>query len=66
MEEAAELNQLICFRNVLTLKWKLGYVLSWGRGYAFASTINKKLCIPSKLVEIRFDGVGGGDGGETS
>ena len=55
VEGTAELNQLIYFRDVLTLKWKPEYVLCWGRGYAFVSTGNKKLWIPSKLIEIRFD-----------
>lgn len=29
--------------------------MHWGREYALVSTGNKKLCIPSKLLEIRFD-----------
>ena len=55
MKETAELNQPRYFRDVLTSEWKLENVLHWGRGYAFVSTGNEKLWIPSKLIKIEFD-----------
>lgn len=51
----AELNQPRYFRDVLTLKWKSKNVLHWGRGYAFVSTGNERLWIPSRLIDTRFD-----------
>lgn len=46
------------FRDALDSEWKfkMKNVLCWGRGCAFVSTGNKKLWIPSKLIEIRFSG----------
>lgn len=29
--------------------------VAWGRGYAFVSAENKKLCIPSILINISFN-----------
>ena len=50
-----EFNQLIYFKDVLTSEWKPGHVLHWGRGFAFVSTGEEKLWIPSKLIEIGFE-----------
>ena len=50
----AELKQSTYFSNVLTLKGSSEYALHWGRVYAFVSTGNKRLWIPSKLRETRF------------
>ncbi|EGV97888.1 HERV-K_7p22.1 provirus ancestral Pol protein [Cricetulus griseus] len=52
MEKTAELNQPVYFKDVLTSVWKPGHVLSWGRGFAFVSTGEEKLWIPSKLIKI--------------
>ena len=49
-----ELNQLIHFKDVLTSEMKVGHVLHWRRGFAFASTMKEMLWIPSKLINIRF------------
>ena len=43
VESTAELNQPIYFRNALTLRWKLKYVLHWRRDYAFVSIGHKRL-----------------------
>ncbi|KAL6065033.1 hypothetical protein STEG23_028902 [Scotinomys teguina] len=51
IEKTAELNQPIYFKDVLTSEWKPGYVLRWGRGFAFISTGEDKLWIPSKLIK---------------
>lgn len=53
--KTTELNQSICFKNVLTSEWKSENVLYQGRGYTFTFTGNKELWIPSKLIKIRFD-----------
>ncbi|KAL6058684.1 hypothetical protein STEG23_035833 [Scotinomys teguina] len=55
IEKTAELNQPIYFKDVLTSEWKPGYVLRWGRGFAFISTGEDKLWIPSKLIKVRFE-----------
>ncbi|KAL6038422.1 hypothetical protein STEG23_016128, partial [Scotinomys teguina] len=52
IEKTAELNQPIYFKDVLTSEWKPGYVLRWGRGFAFISTGEDKLWIPSKLIKL--------------
>lgn len=49
----AELNQSRYFRGVLTLKWNSVNILLWGRG--LFPTENKRLWIPSSLMNIRFD-----------
>ena len=36
-----ELNQPVYFENVLTSEWKPGYVLHWGRDFAFVSKEKK-------------------------
>lgn len=43
IENNAELNQFVYFKDMLTSEWKLGYVLSWGRGFAFVYTGEEKL-----------------------
>ena len=53
--ETIELNQLIYFKDVLTSEWKPGHVLCWRRGFAFVSTGEEKLWIPSKLIKIQFE-----------
>ena len=54
-EKSAELNQLLYFKDVLTSEWKPERVLYWGRGFAFVSTGEEKLWIPSRLmIKIRF------------
>lgn len=50
-----ELNLPTHFRDVLASKWKSNNVLHWEKGYAFISTGNEKLWIPSKLIKIEFD-----------
>lgn len=50
-----ELKQSICFKDVLSYKWKSGNVLHRGSGYAFVSAENKKLNIPSILINISFN-----------
>jgi hypothetical protein len=30
-------------------------MLYWGRGFVFVSIGKERLCIPSKLIKIRFD-----------
>lgn len=52
--EAALLNQLIYFKDVLTSKWESKDMLLWEGGYTFLPTGNKRLCICSGL-KIRFD-----------
>ena len=42
------------FKDVLTIEQTSDNVLHWGRAFAFVSTGNEKLWIPSKLIEIRF------------
>ncbi|KAL6086919.1 hypothetical protein STEG23_013424, partial [Scotinomys teguina] len=54
IEKTAELNQPIYFKDVLTSEWKPGYVLRWGRGFAFISTGEDKLWIPSKLIKVEL------------
>ena len=49
------LNQLVHFKDVLMSEWKPGHVLCWGRGFAFVTTGERKLWIPSKLLKIRFE-----------
>ncbi|KAL6045669.1 hypothetical protein STEG23_015755 [Scotinomys teguina] len=70
IEKTAELNQPIYFKDVLTSEWKPGYVLRWGRGFAFISTGEDKLWIPSKLIKdfasscsraLRCERIGTGD-----
>lgn len=53
--ETSKLKQPTCFKNVLTLEWKLESMLFWGRGYAFVSTGNQKLWFSSKLIKISFE-----------
>lgn len=36
--ENTELNQPVYFKDMLTSEWNLGFVLHWGRGFAFVST----------------------------
>ena len=55
MEKSAELNQLVYFKDVLTSQWKAGDVLRWRRGFAFVSTGEEKLWIPSKLIKVQFE-----------
>ena len=55
MKKSAELNQLVYFKDVLTLQWKPGDVLLWVRGFALASTREEKLWIPSKLINVWFE-----------
>ena len=38
-----------------TSEWKPKNMLNWETGFAFVSTGNKKLWIPSNLMEIKFD-----------
>ncbi|MGE9574689.1 hypothetical protein ACQP3C_26975, partial [Escherichia coli] len=52
----AELNQPVYYKDVLTSVWKPGHVLRWGRGFAFVSTGEENLWIPSKLIKIRVEG----------
>lgn len=40
---------------MLTLEWKPAIALRWGCGYAYISTGNEKICIPTKLTKIRSD-----------
>lgn len=54
-DKTSELNQPVYFKDVMTSVWKPGYVLHWGRGYAFVSTGEKKLWVPSKLMKIRSE-----------
>ena len=55
MEKSAELNKLMYFKDMLTSQWKPGDMLLWGRGFALVSTGEEKLCIPSKLIKVRFE-----------
>ena len=55
IEKTAELNQPIYFKDVLTSEWKPGYVLHWGRGFAFISAGEEKLWIPTKLIKSRIE-----------
>ena len=43
MEKSSEINQSNYFKDVLTSAWKPGYVLQWGRGFAFVSTGKEKI-----------------------
>lgn len=52
LERTEELDQL---SRVKTSDCKAGNVLSWGRGFAFVSTGEEKLWIPSKLIKIKSD-----------
>lgn len=54
-EKTSELNQLVYFKDVLTSVWKPGYVLHWGRGFAFVFTGEEKLWISSKWMKIQFE-----------
>lgn len=54
-EKTSELNQPVYFKDVITSVWKQGYVLRWGRGYAFVSTGEEKVWVPSKLIKIRSE-----------
>ncbi|WP_368389860.1 hypothetical protein [Sphingobium sp. AS12] len=36
-------------------EWKSKYVLHWGRGFAFVSTGEEKLWMPSKLIKIQVE-----------
>ncbi|ERE82837.1 putative Pol polyprotein [Cricetulus griseus] len=54
-EKTAEVNQPVYFKDVLTSVWKPGHVLRWGRGFAFVSTGEENLWIPSKLIKIRVE-----------
>lgn len=51
----AELNQSVCFKDVLTSKWKSGNVLHGKRGCTFVSAENKKLYILSVLINVSFN-----------
>ena len=55
IENNAELNQPVYFKDMLTSEWRPGYVLHWGRGFAFVYTGEEKLRIPSKLTKIRYE-----------
>jgi hypothetical protein len=48
-----ELDQLVCFKDVLTPDWKSENVLHWGRGFAYIPTGDERLWVPSKLIKIR-------------
>ncbi|KAL6092360.1 hypothetical protein STEG23_021666 [Scotinomys teguina] len=54
-DKTSELNQPVYFKDVLSSEWKPGYVLRWGRGFAFVSAGEEKLWIPTKLIKIRFE-----------
>ncbi|KAL6084245.1 hypothetical protein STEG23_037991, partial [Scotinomys teguina] len=54
IEKTAELNQPVYFKDVLTSEWKPGYVLRCGRGFAFISTGEDNLWIPSKLIKEKL------------
>lgn len=54
-EKTSELNQLVYFKDVMTSVWKQGYVLHWGRGFAFVFTGEEKLWISSKWMKIQFE-----------
>lgn len=56
MEGSAGLNQPRYLRDVLAAEWKSGNVSHWGRGCTFVSLGNEKLRVPSKCIQIRFDG----------
>lgn len=55
VEKTAELNQPAYIKDILTSEWKMGNVLRWGRGFAYVSTGEEKLWVPSKLIKIRHD-----------
>ena len=55
LKTTEELSQIIDYRNVLTLEWKLAIVLRWRCGYAYVSTRNEKLWLPTKFIKIRSD-----------
>ena len=54
-EQTTELNHPIYFKVMLTSEWKSEYVLHWERGFAFVSTGDEILWIPSKLVKVIFE-----------
>ena len=47
---AAKLNQHICFKGILTLKFGSKDMLLWKRVSACVSTDNRKLLIPYQLI----------------
>lgn len=53
-KKTAELEHSIHFKNALTSGWKEENMLCSWRGFVFVSTGEEKLCIPSKLIKIRF------------
>ena len=55
IEKKSELNQLVYFKDVLTLEWKPGYVLNMGKCFALVSIGEEKPGIPSKLIKIQFE-----------
>ena len=42
--KTTELNQPVYIKDILTSEWKTENILHWGRGYAYISTENEKLC----------------------
>ena len=55
MRLSVELNQAVYFKEVLNSELKPGKVLCWGRGYAFVSTGEEELWVPTKLIKIRHE-----------
>ena len=55
IEKTTELNQPIYFKDVLTSEWQSGYVLHWGRGFAFVSVGEDMLWIPKKLIKSQIE-----------
>lgn len=43
IEKISKLNQPVYFKDVLTSVWKPGYVLRWGKGFAFVSAGEENL-----------------------
>jgi hypothetical protein len=40
---------------MIATEWRAVNMLCWGGDFAFISTAEKRLWIPSKLIKIRFD-----------